>query len=100
MRRKRTGGWRSAASPDGWCGGRRTRGVRGCSTLLGTEAAAVDRELLHLVVDDPLRAVEQPRRLRAVAASALQRIQDDVLFVLVHRFAERKAHLRVGSFGG
>src|SRR5438045_9793091 len=50
--------------------------------LRPTEPARVDPVLPHLVAHDPLGSAEQPRRLRAVPARALERVDDQVLLVL------------------
>src|SRR5215468_5086645 len=64
-----------------------------------SEATAVDGELPHLVVDDPLRTAQEASRLGAVSARALERVQNQILLVLLHCFAERLAHLCVGRLG-
>ena len=45
------------------------------------EPAVIDRILPHLVIDDALGRVEQPRRLGAVAARGFERVRDQILLV-------------------
>src|SRR5687767_4179456 len=61
------------------------RNVGGARAGLGAEAGAVDAVLAHLVADDPLGGVEQPRRSSPAAARNLERVEDQVLLVALHR---------------
>src|SRR5207302_9499339 len=56
------------------------------------EPAGLDAVLAHLVPDDPLRRPQEPRRLGAVAARALQGIENQILLVLPDRVRERRLH--------
>src|SRR5262249_40533156 len=51
------------------------------------EPSRVDRVFFYFVVNDPLSAVEQARYFGPVAPRGLQRIEDQILLVLLHRLA-------------
>src|SRR5262249_40882792 len=79
-----------------------TSSARTAEAALGRlrpEALGVDAVLPDFVVDDPLGAVEEPRRLRAVASRGLQRVLNQILFVGGDGVAERDARHRPGGFG-
>src|SRR4051812_37602510 len=70
----------------------------------GLEAVLVDPVLADLVADDPLRGIQEPGRAGAVAARALEGVEDHVLLVGGDGGAEAEAregarHLR-GLEGG
>src|SRR4029079_5417625 len=64
---------------------------------LRLEAAAVDAVLPHLVAEDALGGVEQARRLRAVAARRLERVEQDVPLERLDVRVEREARQRAAA---
>ena len=55
------------------------------------EAAHVDAEIPHLVVEDALRRIEQPRRFGAVAAGRFQRVLNEIPLESLDRIFQRHA---------